>query len=405
MAFSNQPLSTRSPSRGNSITLFGSVAFLGGFFFYMLYLMPVLDTRNWTPTHCSIASSQVGQRQGSNGPTYSVDIAFNYTVGDHECQSRQYSETGVSSSRRDEVQAVVDRYPTGKQTVCYVDPSDPTDAVLDRGIQSGLLLGLIPMSVMVAGIAGLVWTLRRGKQSSGVDGRLRPVIPAAGAAGKRVKEDRGDSAPETATFDTPVALAPVVTSGRRVMINSLVLLAAVGFLVGFIMQPSPASKGGDSGNPIVIVLFGVFTIISLVSTIKAFMRLVNPRIHVRVAPGTVRLGRDFSLEWEAQGGGRRLSRLCIAIQCQEELDFQNIRSINVDTAVCYHADAVDTRQADALASGKLTMRLPRGAMHSFNGGRNRIAWKISVTGTVPGGADVKDEYPLMVLPDGWEGAL
>jgi len=47
---------TRLTSEMNALLdsqlFFGSLAFLGGFFFFLLFLMPVLETRRWTPTHC-----------------------------------------------------------------------------------------------------------------------------------------------------------------------------------------------------------------------------------------------------------------------------------------------------------------------------------------------------------------
>jgi len=417
MAFSKRPLSIQPPSTwlansANAMMFFGAVTLFSGFIVYQFFVQPVLDVwaaRSWPATPRSIVSSEVGKYQGNSGPTYGVKIVFTYRVGGQQYESPTYDFLNGTSSSHDEKQAVVNQYPPGKRTVCYVDPSDPTDAVLDRDYPDGLTFGAILTIFPAIGVWGLARTLKRGKQSGEAVPSPQPAVPVrAGAAAKVVLEDRSDTAPETAAPDIPVALAPTVTSGRRVLINLLVLLAFGGFLVGYIVQNPPASnKGGsvDSSAPIGLLLFGGVTLASLVSTIKAFMRLADPRIHLRVVPGTVRLGRDFTLEWEARGGGRKLSRLCIAIQCQEESDFQNIKSISVDTSVCYHADLVDTQQADKLAAGKLTMRLPHGAMHSFNGGRNRIGWKITVTGTAPGWVGVKDEYPLMVLPDGWEGAL
>ena len=57
---------------------------------------------------------------------------------------------------------------------------------------------------------------------------------------------------------------------------------------------------------------------------------------------------------------------------------------------------------DALAAGTLKLQAPTGVMHSFNGGRNRIAWKLRVEGTVPRWAGIRDEYPVVLLPEGWE---
>ena len=68
-------------------------------------------------------------------------------------------------------------------------------------------------------------------------------------------------------------------------------------------------------------IFGIMGIIILVGTVKAFMQLWDPRVHLRVAPGTPRLGRDFAVSWETEGGRKQLSGLRITLECREESDW------------------------------------------------------------------------------------
>jgi hypothetical protein len=46
--------------------------------------------------------------------------------------------------------------------------------------------------------------------------------------------------------------------------------------------------------------------------------------------------------------------------------------------------------------------MPKGLMHSLNTGRNRIAWVVRVTGKVPRWTGIKDEYPVVMLPECWK---
>lgn len=48
----------------------------------------------------------------------------------------------------------------GEQAVCYVNPNDPTEAVLERGFTNELYLGLIPLIFVLVGGSGLFFTLR-----------------------------------------------------------------------------------------------------------------------------------------------------------------------------------------------------------------------------------------------------
>jgi len=240
------------------------------------------------------------------------------------------------------------------------------------------------------------------------------VIPSIGVAtaGMTAKPEPGNiglvtmAPPGTTRHDRPVELAPTMTTGYKALVNSLGLIAFGGGLIAVIASNIKVlgTNGSDGSNALTgIVILGVITLILLISTTRAFMQLSDPRIHVRIAPGTVRLGQDFTLEWEAQGGRRRLSGLRIAVQCQEESVYQSGKTGGIAISVCYRADLVNTQQPDQLTTGTLTMRMPDGVMHSFNGGRNRISWKMRVIGTVPGWIGVKDEYPLVILPEGWEG--
>jgi hypothetical protein len=63
-------------------------------------------------------------------------------------QTEDYDDYRDSQTR-------VDRFPLGKLVTCYVNPSDPADAVLDRGFSWDILYGLIPLIFLSIGLAGL----------------------------------------------------------------------------------------------------------------------------------------------------------------------------------------------------------------------------------------------------------
>jgi hypothetical protein len=91
-----------------------------------------------------------------DGTTYSVDILYRYEVNGREYRSNRYSFMGGSSSGYDGKAEVVRQYPPGQRATCYVNPGNPTDAVLVRGFTPLMWFGLLPLAFLLAGGFGLV---------------------------------------------------------------------------------------------------------------------------------------------------------------------------------------------------------------------------------------------------------
>ncbi len=56
---------------------------MGLFGLYLFFLRPmwqVFNSRDWRETPCEVVSSHVSDHQGSDGATYSVDIAYQYSA-------------------------------------------------------------------------------------------------------------------------------------------------------------------------------------------------------------------------------------------------------------------------------------------------------------------------------------
>ena len=122
---------------------------------YPFFIKParkVLDAKSWPATPCTIVSSTVGTHSGSKDTTYSVDITFEYTVGGATYTSRTYGFMRGSSSGYAAKQAIVSRYPPGAHTTCYVNPSEPQEAVIERGFTLEFLFGLIPLAFVGIGL-------------------------------------------------------------------------------------------------------------------------------------------------------------------------------------------------------------------------------------------------------------
>ena len=123
----NRPLSSKVKSAVGAALLgvFGAAPFI-------LPGYEILRERRWNATPCLILSSSVLQYDGRNGPLYRIDINYMYVVAGRKHAGIRYRALGDSSISYGAKREIVRRYPPGAETVCYVNPADPAEAVIER---------------------------------------------------------------------------------------------------------------------------------------------------------------------------------------------------------------------------------------------------------------------------------
>ncbi|MEN6307370.1 MAG: DUF3592 domain-containing protein, partial [Anaerohalosphaeraceae bacterium] len=151
------------------LLLFGFVFFAAGSgFSYIILVRPLLGiihARGWVETPCVIISGQVLSHDSDDGTTYSVDILYEYVYADKAYRSNRYDFMGGSSSGYQGKRRVVDKYLKLKNTVCYVNPESPNDAVLIRKLTWKNAIGLFPLIFVAVGLAVMIGAftgMRRG---------------------------------------------------------------------------------------------------------------------------------------------------------------------------------------------------------------------------------------------------
>ncbi len=162
--------------------LFGlAFAGFGGFFVWMATLNPFLtylDGQSWTETPATILRSELQ----SDGDDLELGVRYEYEV-----DGRQYTseEMDLLSKNRDyaAVQKLGKELSEGLETVAFVNPDDPSEAVLFRDLNSSIFIGLFALLFVFAGlgIAGfsLFATSKKDRQkgfSKGVDRKWRPGL-------------------------------------------------------------------------------------------------------------------------------------------------------------------------------------------------------------------------------------
>jgi Protein of unknown function (DUF3592) len=134
---------------------------IGTSFLFVAPAFKVLKAKSWPAVPCTILSSEVGVHEGDDSATYSVDVSYSYMVQGQEHKSDRYRFLGGSTGGRQAKERAVRRLPPLTRTVCYVNPDDSSEAVLNRDFSTDYFLAaLVPLVFVFASLGAIVLTLR-----------------------------------------------------------------------------------------------------------------------------------------------------------------------------------------------------------------------------------------------------
>ena len=152
-------------SGNRSPFLYRMCLILGLVFLYVGFLQPLLmvyTSQNWTAVSCTVVSSRL---KSGDGQQYAEDIVYSYKVAGKTYQADRYEFYNAWHKGRNRAQKekeIIAQYPPGSQTTCYVNPRDPTDAVLHRRIGAFAILFTAPLSLALIGV-GISGLKRRAR--------------------------------------------------------------------------------------------------------------------------------------------------------------------------------------------------------------------------------------------------
>lgn len=393
--------------------IFGGVFAAAGIgmliFMTILPLWRTASAQAWSQVPCVVERSELLRFEGDDGPTYRIDILYRYEIEGQSYGSNRYSFSSFgSSSGQTGKQKTISQYPVGKQTTCYVDPADPTQAVLHRGLSLANLWGLFPIPFAAVGLGVIYFTLfGKGKDKTN-NWRPEPGNKAgdAGAAPSQAKDPATD----------PIILDPSASRKKSFVGAAFFALiwngitgAILYFFLGDFLQ------GDWETAP--VVFFCIFQVIGLIIigvAIHKLMLLFAPRVVLQLSRQAIPIGGSAELGWLIPGTSRRITKLTIQLIGEESATYTRGTDTVTDTETFYEHDLVadasqggqeDPHRAAANdAYGEVMLTIPLETMHSFEAEHNKIVWKLRVKAEVPRFPDPKDEYPLTVLPMPIDGA-
>lgn len=388
-----RPLSARSATPRwavGCLAAFFGVFLLAGLGAGTFFLRPALRTlaaRSWQPTPCTILYSGVRTHPGSDSDTYSLDVLYSYYVGGREHRSSRFELLGGSSSAYDRYEDAARRFPAGSRAICFIDPADPEEAVLERGFGKPYLAAIAPLLFLLVGGGGVYFVLRgaRAKPSAGLD-----WLPTTLATGRGYLEQ----APG------PVELKPAATPLGKFLGFLFLCLFWNGLVSVFLWQVVQGWRSGDRdwGQTLFLAPFVLVGLVLVGSAIYQLLALANPRPHLALSAASLPPGGSGRLDWRFRGLAGRIRHLRITLEGREEATFRSGKSTTTDRRTFARVEIVETDLATAIPSGSAGFSVPAGTMHSFDAPHNRIVWTIKVHGTIAGWPDVDEDFELTVVP-------
>jgi hypothetical protein len=385
------------------LVLFGLVFFAAGAgISYPLLVRPLWNSylaRSWIEMPCKVISARVlsHESHGSHGgTTYSIDILYEYVVNDIPHRSNCYDFISGSSSGYNGKQEIVNRYRSMKEPVCYVNPANPSDAVLMRNITWENAIGLFPLIFVAAGL----FVMRMGISKIVKSATLPPDqqwLPQAVSKSHSTSDfqhgydiDFGDKIilkPQTPTWNKLIGILFFC-----LFWNGIVSVFVINMISGF-----------RSGRPewflvFFLIPFELVGVGTIVAVVYQFLAIFNPQFHLTIQPGNLYPGSEGQISWAVRGRAQRIRSLSIKLIGREEATYRQGKNTGMDKTTFFEKELINTGMLQEITAGQAKVSIPQETMHSFESDNNKIVWLIELRGDITRWPDVSQEYKITIYP-------
>jgi hypothetical protein len=163
---------TTTAGRG-CLTLFLGVFGAMGLLFTGLLVKPAFDTirtYSWDQAECTILESTVREK----GEHYDLEVRYTYRAKGRSHTGTRFRVGMQANLDAADAERARVRYAPGNQATCLVNPSNPTESVLERGSLWFLFILPLPLLFVTIGVGGIigVW---RSKPADEKSGQEKPV--------------------------------------------------------------------------------------------------------------------------------------------------------------------------------------------------------------------------------------
>jgi len=387
---------------------FFSIFLIAGLgFSYMLLIRPMWKlsvAQDWPKVPCTILTSEVEEHRDSDGTTYRVAISFRYRFNNAEYTSDSYDFylSEIASSGSASKRKIVRQFPPGRETVCYVNPGSPEEAVLSRDFHPEMLFGLFPLIFVAVGLGGILFStgVIGNKGGPSADGTSASTGLTAGTAPPASDGWKYRSGDDGSGRDGPITLKPEVSRLGRLIAAFVVAGFWNGITSVFLYHVVSDWQRGKAPwgltlflTPFVLVGIGLICWI-----VYAFLSLFLPRPVLTLDRSRIPLGSTTRLGWKFAGYAGAIRQLKITLKGQEKATYRRGTDTHTDKQTFHEEVLVDTHDPLDMYEGDLELTIPTHLMHSFEADHNSVLWTLEVSGEIPFSPDVSETFPFTVVP-------
>jgi hypothetical protein len=386
---------------GLFFSVFLTVGVLATYSFSLKPWLGVWAARTWVPVTCQILSSEVKSHSGES-TTYSVAISYAYTYDGREYTGSRYNFTTGASSGRKAKKEIVARHPEGTETLCYVNPDNPQEAVIERSRVRDWGFGLIPLVFVLVGAGGVWFAIMGPRKKPGAHERGQVSWrPAREEKFSRTVATSEEFSAEDTGGDRggPVELKPVESRVGKLVGVLVFALFWNGIVSVFVVNLVGDALRG-AGILWVFLLFLVpfvgIGLFLLGLAVQLAMALANPVPRLTVNRRTFSPGETVELAWRFEGAVTRLKQVRLVLEGREECTYRRGTDTRTDRDVFATLEIASASGLSAGIPGQAALRLPERLMHSFKADNNRIVWSLRVKGEIRWWPDVDEAFELMI---------
>lgn len=141
-----------------------AVALVGAVFVYLLWnsFSEAKATREWTETPCLVIRSQVKERSSKHiTREYSWNVEYMYDYDGESYTSKFHTPRAAKwKSSIKEAQALIEKYPLNEKAICYVNPANPSQAILQHDTKAAGYSIWFPMLFVIGGLGIMISSLK-----------------------------------------------------------------------------------------------------------------------------------------------------------------------------------------------------------------------------------------------------
>ncbi|MBN2845749.1 MAG: DUF3592 domain-containing protein [Deltaproteobacteria bacterium] len=401
ISHSARMLGSIAPYIAGCLTIFMRIFFLIALVFLIsetiVPLVNIIRAKSWEKTECEITRNAIRKVKNSKSMHYIEDIAFKYKYKDKEYTSSRLDFLELTT-RRDNVEETLRKYPRGKITVCYVNPGNPESAVINREFRwdrkfsyfSNVIIYVCFIFMMLLSL-GLHYITAPNYTAFDFKSRIvirsNPKVEKQAEIPEWAKQRKGETVLKSQSNPYLNAIGGTIAMIVVVSFSYIVLL-------GSDEQFLEEDRMLLNITAAIIIPLNLYLLVRLAQSYIVFL---NPKLSLCLEHDMLRLGEKVKLKWAVgRMGIHRIKGLSIKLVCIEcgRNDKGHMKRDKL-----LEEELVDTQDPSSMQEGSAEIHIPEEMMHSFGDICGGVVWQIETLMEVSNSLDTRAEYKLTVVPN------